>query len=118
MLRRRLNLGKPGADFSKNKISLFDFTSRAPDVEPITEIDCGDTDSVNGLANLATKDGLILYTGVNDSEEDRLKGRNEHFRSYEVTFPKSKEKNDAGISFLSKTSLLATPLSVNGKKEG
>ncbi|KAL6704326.1 hypothetical protein ACN47E_008282 [Coniothyrium glycines] len=110
--------GGAGRSGVKNKISLFDFTQRAPNVEPLTEIDCGDTDSVNGLANLATKDGLILYTGVNDSEEDRLKGKNEHFRSFEVKLPNAKEKADASISFLSKTSLLSAPQSTNGKKEG
>jgi prolactin regulatory element-binding protein len=111
--------GGAGRSGVKNKISLFDFTSRAPNVEPIAEIDCGDTDSVNGLANLAIKDGLILYTGINDSEETRLKGTNEHFRSFEVQFPKSKaEKLDGSISFLSKTSLFTPPQSTSGKKEG
>lgn len=105
----------------KNKITLFDFTSRAPTVEPIAEIEASTDDSVTCLANLATKDGLILYAGVNSSEEDRAKDNNEHFRAFEVELPKGKvatDAADANISYLSKTKLFAPVKDVNAKKEG
>jgi hypothetical protein len=105
----------------KNKITLFDFTSRAPIVEPIAEIEASTDDSVTCLANLATKDGLILYAGVNSSDEDRIKDNNEHFRAFEVQLPKGKvatDDADANISYLSKTKLFAPVQSTNAKKEG
>lgn len=118
-----LSAGRSGV---KNKISAFDFTSRAPTVEPSAEIELSsEEDSPTCLASLATKDGLILYTGVNSSEEDRLKEQNEHFRSFEVTLPKGRRsssvrqesKPQGKIAFLSKTSLLTPPTSTNAKKE-
>ena len=113
--------GGGGRHGIKNKITLFDFSSRAPSVQSIAEIDASEDDSVTCLANLATKDGLILYAGINGSEEERLKAKNEHFRAFEVQFPKSKvagEKADGTISLLSKTSLFKPPQSINAKKEG
>jgi prolactin regulatory element-binding protein len=79
---------------------------------------------VTCLANLATKDGLILYAGINGSEEDRLSDRNEHFQAFEVQLPKgtlknSGEKGSGGaISYLSKTALFAPVKSAPAKKEG
>lgn len=113
--------GGGGRHGVKNKITLFDFSSRAPTVEPIAEIEASTDDSVTCLANLATRDGLILYAGVNSSEEDRAKDNNEHFRAFEVRLPKGKVATsdaDASISFLSKTKLFAPVQSVNAKKEG
>jgi prolactin regulatory element-binding protein len=76
---------------------------------------------VTCLANLATADGLLLYAGVNSSEEDRAKDNNEHFRAFEVKLPKGKiatDGTDANISYLSKAKLFATVHDVNAKKEG
>lgn len=76
------------------------------------------------MENLSTKDGLILFAGNNSSEEDRLAGKNEHLRAFELRFPKGKaagsdaEKADGKIEFLSKTTLLTTPQSAGAKKEG
>ena len=113
--------GGGGRHGVKNKITLFDFASRAPTVEPIAEIEASTDDSVTCLANLATKDGLILYAGVNSSEEDRAKDNNEHFRAFEVQLPKGKiatDGTDAAISYLSKTKLFASVKDANAKKEG
>lgn len=113
--------GGGGRHGVKNKITLFDFTSRAPTVEPIAEIEASTDDSVTCLANLATKDGLVLYAGVNSSDEDRVKDNNEHFRAFEVRLPKGKivtDGTDASISYLSKTKLFAPVQDVNAKKEG
>ncbi|CAO2647960.1 Nn.00g088820.m01.CDS01 [Neocucurbitaria sp. VM-36] len=106
-----------------NAITLFDFSSRAPNVQSAVEIEVSKDDSVACLANLATLDGLILYAGNNSSEEDRLRARNEHFRSFEVQLPKNKrasggaEKADATISFLSKSRLFSAPQSAIAAKE-
>lgn len=108
----------------KNKITLFDFSSRAPTVQPCAEIEASEDDSVTCLANLATRDGLILYAGINGSEDERSKGKNEHFRSFEVQFPKiiaaqsGKEKIEGTIAFLSKTKLFTPPQSAFAAKEG
>lgn len=102
---------------------MFDFSSREARVEPYAEIEASEHDSVACLANLGTKGGAVLYAGINDSEEERLKDRNEHLKAFEVRFPTSDGNTQAGngpnnISFLSKTSLLAPPMSTGAKKEG
>ncbi|KAF1842017.1 uncharacterized protein K460DRAFT_319677 [Cucurbitaria berberidis CBS 394.84] len=112
--------GGAGKHGVKNNITAFDFSSRAPTVQPLAEVEASVDDSITSLANLATKDGLILYAGINSSQEDRARGKNEHFRSFELQFPKSKagaEKSDASISFLSKTSLLTPPQSASAKHD-
>lgn len=113
--------GGGGRHGIKNKITLFDFTSRAPTVEASGEIDASEHDSITCLANLATKDGVIIYAGINGSEEDRLKGANQHFNAFEVKFPTKSQtsdlKTDANIQPLSKTSLFTPPQTANGKKE-
>jgi len=79
---------------------------------------------VTCLANLATKDGAILYAGVNSTEEERLKGKNEHFRTFEVVIPKkqsgstAQEKGAQGkVSLLNKRAMFTPPTSENAKKE-
>ncbi|KAF1830702.1 hypothetical protein BDW02DRAFT_572766 [Decorospora gaudefroyi] len=113
--------GGAGRSGVKNQITAFDFSSRAPTVQPIAEIEASKDDSVTCLANLSTRDGAILYAGINSSEDERLNGSNEHFRAFELQFPKSKaasEKADGSIGLLSKTSLFTTPQSAGAKKEG
>ncbi|KAF2000100.1 hypothetical protein P154DRAFT_492673 [Amniculicola lignicola CBS 123094] len=119
--------GGSGRSGVSNQITAFDVTSRAPKLEPVADLELSrDEDSVTCLANLATKDGVILYAGVNSMEEERLKGKNEHFRAFEVAFPKAKkagnEKDEGSsqgtVSFLSKTRLFNTPSAVPAKKEG
>lgn len=118
--------GGAGRHGVKNKVSVFDFSSRAPNVEPCAEIDASEHDSVMSLANLGTKDGVILYAGINDSESDRLVDRNEHLKAFEVRFPKSRAKTpgetgetgQTAIEFLSKAALFTPPKSTNAKKEG
>ncbi|KAF2133357.1 hypothetical protein P153DRAFT_332039 [Dothidotthia symphoricarpi CBS 119687] len=115
--------GGAGRHGVKNSITLFDFNSRAPTVQPCAEAEVSKDDSVTCLANLATKDGLIVYAGIGGSEEDRLKDRNMHFQAFEVRFPAIKatieggDKLDGNISFLSKTTLFTPPQSTNAKKE-
>ena len=118
---------RPGRSGVSNKITLFDVTSRAATLEPTVELELSrDEDSVTCLANLATKDGLVVYAGVNSSKDDRLADRNEHFRSFIVEYPKKKKKaeekgsdknSEAKISFLSKTSLFKPVESTTAKNE-
>jgi hypothetical protein len=56
--------GGAGRHGVKNKISVFDFTSRAPEIEPCAEIEASQDDSVTSLAGLGAKDGLIVYAGL------------------------------------------------------
>ena len=108
----------------KNQNTAFDFGSRAPTVEPFAEIEASTDDSVTCLANLATREGLILYAGINSSEEDRLRGGNEHFRAFQLLLPQSSvasakgEQAGASLEYLSKASLFTPPQSANGRKEG
>lgn len=118
---------RPGRSGVSNKITLFDVTSRAATLEPTAELELSrDEDSVTCLANLATKDGLVVYAGVNSSKDDRLADKNEHFRSFIVEYPKKKKKaeekgsdknSEAKISFLSKTSLFKPVESTTAKNE-
>nr|POE65052.1 hypothetical protein CFP56_34720 [Quercus suber] len=74
-------------------------------------------DSVQSLGNLATKDGLITFAGINSSVASQHDGKNEHLRSFEVKFPPRKklkttevEKDGIGsINIVGKTSLFASP---------
>ncbi|KAL1610453.1 hypothetical protein SLS60_002121 [Paraconiothyrium brasiliense] len=54
--------------------------------------------------------------GINDSEEERLAGKNECLKGFEVRFPKKAEE-ESEISFLSKTALFTPPTSTVAKKE-
>jgi len=114
--------GGAGKHGVKNKITLLDFSSRAPTVEPSAELEVSEDDSVTCLANLATRNGLILYAGNGSSVEDRVQGKDMHFRSFEVQFPQGKaasssSEKTSNISFLSKTQLLNVAKSENTRKE-
>jgi hypothetical protein len=52
------------------------------------------------LANLATKDGLITLAGINSSQADQNANKNEHFRSFNITYPprKKQKTEEAGSS--------------------
>lgn len=55
-----------------------------------------DEDSVQSLANLATKEGLITFAGINSSEEAQNEGKNEHLRAFEITYPPRKRQKTDG----------------------
>jgi prolactin regulatory element-binding protein len=91
-------------------------------MEPTAELEVSKDDSVSCLANLATKDSLILYAGIGGSTEERLEGRDMHFRSFEVNLPQSKtagssEKATDTIRASSKCQLFTQPRSDGAKKE-
>lgn len=114
--------GGAGKHGVKNKITLFDFSSRAPTIESSAELEVSEDDSVTCLANLAIKDGLILYAGNGSSVEDRLQGKDMHFRAFEVQFPKAKsassgEEKSGKVEFLSKTQVLKAARSESTRKE-
>ncbi|KAH8732532.1 hypothetical protein GQ44DRAFT_697785 [Phaeosphaeriaceae sp. PMI808] len=114
--------GGGGRHGIKNKITGFDFSSRAPKIESSAELEVSEDDSVTCLANLATKDGLILYAGNGSNVDDRLKGQDMHFRSFELQFPKSKtasstDEGSGQISFMSKTMLFTPPKAESARKE-
>ncbi|KAL5120607.1 hypothetical protein ACEQ8H_001355 [Pleosporales sp. CAS-2024a] len=101
-------------DGVKNMITCFDFSSRAPSVEPSAELEVSPDDSVTSLANLATKDGLIVFAGNGSSVEERVKGKDTHFKTFDLQMPKGKP---ASLRFLSSTQLFTTPKAESGKKE-
>lgn len=78
---------------------------------------------MTSIATASTKDGSIIYAGVNSSEEDRLKGQNAHLRAYDLTYPKrqkgsnTNDTNQGKIEYLSKTQLFDAA-SETARKEG
>jgi prolactin regulatory element-binding protein len=62
--------------------------------------------------------------GINSSEEDRLKSRNEHFKTFEVRLPKktgnAKDKTtpQGSIEILSKSCLFKPPATESAKRDG
>ena len=46
-----------------------------------------DEDSVSSLANLAIKNGLITFAGINSAPADIASEKNEHLRSFEIIYP-------------------------------
>ncbi|KAF2280166.1 uncharacterized protein EI97DRAFT_464179 [Westerdykella ornata] len=115
--------GGAGRSGVPNAICAFDTSSRAPTLEPFARADLSrDEDSVTSLASVSTKEGCIVYAGINSSEEERLKGQNSHFRAYELVYPRRKpgkvdEEQEGKIEYLSKARLL-TPSSENARREG
>jgi prolactin regulatory element-binding protein len=100
-------------------ISCYDFSSRAPTVSACAELEVSKDDSVTCIANLATKDGLVVFAGNGESVEEKALGRDMSFKAFEVQLPKSAgEKKDEGeIAFLSKTQILTTPQAESARKE-
>ncbi|KAF2086850.1 hypothetical protein K490DRAFT_57328 [Saccharata proteae CBS 121410] len=120
--------GGEGRSGVKNKISLLDVSSRAS-LEPAGEIQLtSDEDAVMSMANLASKDGLITFAGINSTTKEREANKNEHLRAFKIEYPRRKragqeaekeeEKTPEGkISLLSKTNLFSTPSTTTAKKE-
>ncbi|KAF2841443.1 hypothetical protein M501DRAFT_1014244 [Patellaria atrata CBS 101060] len=109
--------GGEGRSGVGNKITLLDVSSRT-EIKSAAEIELSrDEDSVTSLATLAAKDGLVVQAGINSSEKQLQAGKNEHFRSFLVSYPLktkgsqgSEEKiQDGTIEFLGKTQLFASP---------
>ncbi|KAL2350499.1 hypothetical protein BJ546DRAFT_892023 [Cryomyces antarcticus] len=110
--------GGEGRSGVSNKLTLLDVSDRSKLITA-AEIDLSrDEDSVTSLANLASKDGLVTFAGINSSEADQQRGLNEHLRSFEIHYPprrksspnsetseKSKNEDEGRISLLSKTAL-------------
>lgn len=113
--------GGAGRHGIKNSIAVFDFSSRAPQIESCAELEVSKDDSVTCLANLATKDGLIVYAGSGSSVEDRLKSQDMHFKSFEVDLPRSKTasggEKPGAIRSSSKCQLFTPPKGESAKKE-
>jgi prolactin regulatory element-binding protein len=103
-------------------ISCYDFSSRAPSVEALAELEVSKDDSVTCLTNLATKDGLVVFAGNGSCVEDKIQGKDMSFKAFEVQFSKVAtarlgEEKLGKISFLSKTQILTTPKAESARKE-
>ncbi|KAI9687595.1 MAG: hypothetical protein M1822_002205 [Bathelium mastoideum] len=112
--------GGEGRSGVGNRITLLDVSSRAT-IKKVGELELSrDEDRVSTISNLAVKEGIVAYAGINSSESDRKNGKNEHFRSFEIKFPPRKrqrtskgggdgqnEENEsqADVKFLAKTAL-------------
>lgn len=90
--------GGEGRSGVPNRISLLDVNNRAV-VEPVAELDLSrDEDSIQSLANLATKDGLITLAGINSSQAAQNDNKNEHFRAFDIRYPPRKKQKTAESS--------------------
>ncbi|KAI7651385.1 hypothetical protein KC318_g15739, partial [Hortaea werneckii] len=75
-----------------NQITVLDTSNRAT-ITTAAEIQLSrDEDSVQSLGNLATKDGLITFAGINSSQAQQNAGVNEHLRSFDVKYPPRKKQ--------------------------
>ncbi|SMR56829.1 unnamed protein product [Zymoseptoria tritici ST99CH_1E4] len=108
--------GGEGRSGVPNQISVLDVSNRAA-ISTVADIDLSrEEDSISSVANLATKDGLITFAGINSSQADQDAGKNEHFRAFGIRYPPRKkqktedEKSEpvkGNISLLGKRSLFA-----------
>ncbi|KAK0737015.1 hypothetical protein B0T21DRAFT_450213 [Apiosordaria backusii] len=103
--------GGAGRSGVGNQISVLD-TSTKEALQVVSEIELSrDEDSVNTIAvGPRKKNSVLVYAGINSSEEDVKKGKNEHFRVFAADLP-SKSKATAGgpkITELSRSSLFTT----------
>ncbi|KAF2457292.1 hypothetical protein BDY21DRAFT_304478 [Lineolata rhizophorae] len=86
--------GGEGRSGVGNKITLLDVTSRAT-ISIAAEIELSSNeDSVMSLANLASKDGLITFAGINSAESAQKAGKNEHFRTFTIQYPERKKASE------------------------
>ncbi|KAK6405468.1 hypothetical protein LTR95_018760, partial [Oleoguttula sp. CCFEE 5521] len=84
--------GGEGRSGVPNQIAVLDVSNRA-NIATAIEVDLSrDEDSVQSLASLATKDGLITFAGVNSSQAEQNAGKNEHLRSFEIKYPPRKKQ--------------------------
>ncbi|KAI9723876.1 MAG: hypothetical protein M1828_003995 [Chrysothrix sp. TS-e1954] len=69
-----------------NRLICLDVSNRAK-IEEAASIDLSrDEDSIQSIASLAVKDGLVTFAGINSSSASQRAGKNEHFRSFAVTY--------------------------------
>ncbi|OQO04699.1 hypothetical protein B0A48_09622 [Cryoendolithus antarcticus] len=91
--------GGEGRSGVPNQIAVLDISNRA-NITTAIEVDLSrDEDSVQSLASLATKDGLITFAGINSSQAEQNAGKNEHFRSFEIKYPpRKKQKTEDAVT--------------------
>ncbi|KAK4461421.1 hypothetical protein QBC42DRAFT_270164 [Cladorrhinum samala] len=94
-----------------NKISVLD-VSNQEELQIVSEIELSrDEDSVNTIAvGPHRKNDFLIYTGINSSEDDIQKGKNEHFRVFSAESASKTDTAKGGpkITESSRTSLFAT----------
>lgn len=102
--------GSTGRHGIGNKLTVLD-VSRPDAIESVSEIELSrDEDSVTSLAVVGPRqprNSTVVYAGVNGSEEDIAKGKNEHFRVFGIDQP-SKNKPTPKITELSRSALFKT----------
>lgn len=111
--------GGAGRSGVGNKITLLDVVSSGTELINAAEIDLSrDEDAVTSVATLGSKDSLIAFAGINSSDDARVAGKNEHFRSFVIDLPKTPKAEKGGkITFSGKTRLFASPKQSQGQKE-
>jgi hypothetical protein len=68
-----------------NRLSLLNVSMPGP-IKKIAEIEVPD-DNPASLGLRASKDGVTAFVGANSSLDARKKGKNEHFRAFDVQYP-------------------------------
>ncbi|KAL1959022.1 hypothetical protein VTO42DRAFT_3263 [Malbranchea cinnamomea] len=94
--------GGEGRSGVGNKIYLLD-TSRPESLSQIGELDLSrNEDSVSSLAVAHSCDeSLIALAGINSSQEEQQKNRNEHLRTFRLdSLPKNKSSNETGVKVM------------------
>lgn len=105
-----------------NQISVLD-VSDAYQITKAVDIELSrDEDSVQSLASLSTKDGLVIFAGINASMKEQNDGKNGHLRSFSVKCPprkrqkteepEEKEAEKGSWELLGKRSLFKTSTAV------
>ncbi|KAK3375144.1 hypothetical protein B0H63DRAFT_481954 [Podospora didyma] len=102
--------GGPGRSGVSNKISVLD-ASHQDALQVVSEVTLSrDEDSVTALAvGPRRKNSIVVYAGINSSQADIQKGKNEHFRALAVDQPsKTKAPARAKITELSRSALFSS----------
>ncbi|KAK7710913.1 hypothetical protein SLS57_008229 [Botryosphaeria dothidea] len=120
--------GGEGRSGVPNSITLLDVSSRGS-IEVAAELDLKLEDAVMTVANLASKDGLITFAGINSEEKERVADRNRHLRSFKIEYPPKRNRaaqeggeadakaQKGSVGILGKTQLFTPPTEVAAKKE-
>lgn len=95
-----------------NKVTALD-ASREDSLQIVSELELSpDEDSVNTLTvGSRRKNSVLFYTGINSSEADIKKGKNEHFRVFAADLPSKTKTGTAAtpkITELSRSALFSS----------
>jgi prolactin regulatory element-binding protein len=96
-----------------NRLTLLNVSLPGP-ITKIAEVEVSD-DNPASLGLRASKDGVTAFVGANSGLDARKKGRNEHFRAFDVSYPPRAGSGSGGAIAASRSTTLFSAAFVNSR---